>query len=237
MAGPVALVGSGEFTAAMADVDAALLAATGRRRPRVAVVPTASWPDGPAVFDRWAELGTAHFTRLGAEVETVRLRDRDDADDDEHAQALGEADLIYLSGGRPDHLLAVLGASNAWAAACAAHARGAVLVGCSAGAMVLAARQFGLRAGGRLPFPLRWRAALGVVPGVAVIPHYDAFPEPLSAAIVLQAPRDVAVLGIDEETALVGRDGGWQVHGRGRVTVWRGRERLRYRDGATVKLA
>jgi cyanophycinase-like exopeptidase len=101
--------------------------------------------------------------------------------------------------------------------------------------MALADRQFGLR-GGRLPFPLRWRHALGAVAGVAVIPHYDAFPEPLSAAVAFQAPRGVAVLGIDENTAMVGRDGAWQVSGRGRVTVWRGRERLRYRDGATFRL-
>lgn len=237
MAGPVALVGSGEFTAAMVDVDAALLGATGRRRPRVAIVPTASWPDGRQVFERWAELGTDHFTRLGAEVETVLLREPADAEDDEHAQALGEADLIYLSGGKPDHLLSVLAGSAAWRAACAAHARGAILVGCSAGAMTLADHQFGLRLRGRLPFPLRWDRGLGTVPGVAVIPHYDAFPEALSAGIVLQAPRDVVVLGIDEETALVGRDGLWQVRGRGRVTVWRGRRRLRYREGATLGLA
>ena len=50
---------------------------------------------------------------------------------------------------------------------------GEELAGCSAGAMVLAGRQFAFR-GGKLPFPLRWDAGLGVVSGVAVIPHYDA---------------------------------------------------------------
>ena len=42
MPGPVALVGAGEFLPAMADFDAGLLAATGRARPRVAILPTAS---------------------------------------------------------------------------------------------------------------------------------------------------------------------------------------------------
>ena len=50
MPGPVALVGAGEFLPAMAAVDAELLAASGRSRPRVAILPTASWPDGEAVF-------------------------------------------------------------------------------------------------------------------------------------------------------------------------------------------
>jgi cyanophycinase-like exopeptidase len=102
--GPIALVGSGEFLPAMAEIDAALLAASGRSRPRVAILPTASWPDGEEVFRRWADMGAAHFTALGAEVEPVLVRDRFDADDDAPAQAIGEADLVYLSGGKPSHL-------------------------------------------------------------------------------------------------------------------------------------
>jgi cyanophycinase-like exopeptidase len=43
------------------------------------------------------------------------------------------------------------------------------------------------------------------------------------------------VLGIDEDTALLGRDGAWQVHGKSRVTVWRGRHRERYRAGEIVR--
>jgi cyanophycinase-like exopeptidase len=69
-----------------------------------------------------------------------------------------------------------------------------------------------------------------------VIPHYDAFPEPLSAAIALAAPADTLVLGIDEDTALVGRGVAWTVYGRGRVTVWRGRHRDRLRAGDTLRL-
>ncbi|MGZ6269787.1 MAG: hypothetical protein ACXWMU_04365, partial [Candidatus Limnocylindrales bacterium] len=91
MPGPIALVGAGEFLPAMAAFDRGLLEATGRARPRVAIVPTASYPDGDDVFARWASLGRAHFEALGAEVEEVLLRDRRDADDEGHAQALGEA--------------------------------------------------------------------------------------------------------------------------------------------------
>jgi cyanophycinase len=235
MPGPVALVGAGEFTPAMAQVDADLLAATGRDRPRVVVVPTASFPDGEVTFRRWADRGTDHFTALGAEVEAVLLRGRADADDEEHVQAISEADVIYFSGGKPEYLLRALQGTPAWDAVRAAHERGAVLAGCSAGAMVLAGRQVEMR-GGRLPFPLRWRTALGVVAGVAIIPHYDRFPEPLAALVVLQAPRGLAILGIDEETALVGRDGAWQVQGRGRVTIWCGRSRTRHRAGETFRL-
>jgi len=235
MPGPVALIGAGEFLPEMAEFDAGLLAATGRARPRVAILPTASYPDGEEVFIRWATMGVSHFGELGAEVEPVLVRDRAGADDPAAAQAIGEADLIYLSGGKPSYLIGVLDGSAVGVALSEAHARGAVLAGCSAGAMVLARHAFDFRM--RVaPWPLRWRHGLGFVEAASVIPHYDAWPEPLSALIALQAPRGSLVLGIDEETALVGRDGAWQVHGRSRVTVWRGRRRDRYRAGETFRL-
>jgi cyanophycinase-like exopeptidase len=235
MPGPVALVGAGEFLPSMLEIDAGLLASSGRARPRVAILPTASYPDGEAVFTRWAAMGVAHFGELGAEVEPVLVRDRAAADDPAAAQAIGEADLIYLSGGKPSYLMAVLDGSAVGRALADAHTRGAVLVGCSAGAMVLAGYTFDLRL--RLaPWPLRWRHGLGFAPGTSVVPHYDAWPEPMSALIALQAPRGSLVLGIDEETALVGQDGAWQVQGRSRVTVWRGHRRERFRAGDTFRL-
>jgi cyanophycinase len=233
--GPVALVGAGEFLPAMADFDAGLLAATGRPRPRVAILPTASWPDGDAVFRRWAAMGVEQFTALGAEVEPVFVRHREDADDPAHAQAIGEADLVYLSGGKPAHLRQTLEGSRVGRALWNASRAGTILAGCSAGAMFLAGRQCEMRRR-RLPWPLRWGSGLGVVPNAAVLPHYDAWPEPLSALIALQAPRGSVVLGIDEHTAIVGRDGSWQVHGRGRVTVWRRRRRERFRAGDVFRL-
>jgi cyanophycinase-like exopeptidase len=87
-----------------------------------------------------------------------------------------------------------------------------------------------------LPFPIRWREGLLLVPGIAVLPHYDAWPEPFSASVALQVPKGTVLLGIDEETAALGRAGAWQVFGRGRVTVWRGRHRERFRKGDAFRL-
>ena len=235
MPGPIALVGAGEFLPAMSEFDAALLGGTGVSRPRVAILPTASYPDGEVVFQRWAAMGVAHFASLGAEVEPVFVRDRAAADDPSAAQAIGEADLVYLSGGKPGHLLRALDGSAVGRALVAAHQRGAALAGCSAGAMALAGFAFDFRV--RLvPFPLRWGTGLGFAPGVSVVPHYDAWPEPFSALIAFQAPRGSVVLGIDEDTAVVGNDGGWQVHGASRVTVWRGRRRERFRAGEVFRI-
>jgi cyanophycinase-like exopeptidase len=240
MAGPVALVGAGEFLAPMAEFDRGLLAATGRTRPRVVILPTAAAPDGEPTFRTWGEMGVEHFASLGAEVEPVLVRTVAEGHDAAALQAIGEADLVYLSGGHPRHLLEVLSASPLGAAIAAAHGRGAVIAGCSAGAMAIVGRTMGFHTLPRvripLPVPIRWPAGLALVAGVAVLPHYDAWPEPMSALVALQAPRGVTVLGIDEDTAIVGRNGVWQVHGEGRVTVWRGRHRERFRRGEAFRL-
>lgn len=240
MPGPVALVGAGEFLAPMVEFDRGLLEATARPRPRVVILPTASAPDGERTFRTWAEMGIEHFTALGAEVEPVLVRSVADGHDAAALQAIGEADLVYISGGHPRHLLRVLRESPLGGALAAAHARGTTVAGCSAGAMAIAGRTMDFRAIPRLrlpiPFLIRWAEGLGLVEGIAILPHYDAWPEPLSAMVALQALRGSVVLGIDEDTAVVGRNGAWQVYGVGRVTVWHGRHRERFRKGDAFSL-
>lgn len=240
MAGPVALVGAGEFLAPMAEFDRGLLRATGSARPRVVILPTASAPDGERTFRTWAEMGVEHFASLGGEVEPVLVRTVAEGFDPAALQAIGEADLVYLSGGRPQHLLKVLAQSPIGAAIEAANARGAVVAGCSAGAMAIVGRTMRIRVMPRiripLPIPVRWPAGLRLVNGVAVLPHYDAWPEAMAAMVALQAPRGIVVLGIDEDTGVIGRNGAWQVHGAGRVTVWRGRHRERFRRGDAFRI-
>jgi cyanophycinase len=224
----------------MAEFDAGLLAATGRSRPRVVILPTAAAPDGEATFRRWADMGVEHFSALGAEVEPVLVRTASEGYDAAALQAIGEADLIYLSGGHPRHLIDVLHGSPLGGAIQAANARGAVVAGCSAGAMAIVGRTVDFRFLPRIrmpmPWPVRWPAGLALVDDVAVLPHYDAWPEPFSAFVALQAPRGGVMLGIDEDTAALGCNDAWQVHGRGRVTVWRGRHRERFRRGEAFRL-
>ena len=140
-----------------------------------------------------------------------------------------------MSGGKPAHLIEALAGTAVGQALVAAHDRGAALVGCSAGAMALASHAFDFRVK-LMPFPLRWGDGLGFADGLSVVPHYDAWPEPFSALIAFQAPRGSVVLGIDEDTAVVGHEGGWQVHGASRVTVWRGRRRERFRAGEVFRV-
>src|SRR6266581_9325119 len=97
--GTLALIGAGEFLPPIAAVDKMLLERI-IGTPRVAVLPTASAPDGAGVPERWARMGVEHFEQLGVAVEPIMLLDRADAEDDEIATRLAAANFIYFSGGK-----------------------------------------------------------------------------------------------------------------------------------------
>ena len=104
-----------------------------------------------------------------------------------------------------------------WDAIVDAWRGGAALAGCSAGACALSAIAHDVRVPGRGS-----GLGLGLVPHVAVIPHFDRY-ESWSPGIVERFLHDasdgVTVVGIDEETALVGGPERWEVQGRSTVTV------------------
>jgi len=226
--GTIALVGSGEYLPPMQVVDKALLELLSST-PHVVVLPTAAAPDGPEVTTRWAQMGIEHFTQLGATAESAMLLTREDASKNEIVERISAANFIYLSGGKPRYLFETLQGTPAWRAMVSVFTAGGVIAGCSAGAMALAGDFF--------DFPQVWRTvpALGLVPGIAVIPHFDELPGVFVTPMSLAA-RKVTVVGIEGTTALVGSGEQWTVVGRGGVTVFSGNHKMRYTAGQQVPL-
>jgi cyanophycinase len=229
VSGPVALVGSGEYLPVMTGVDRLLLQG---RPPRFVQVPTAAAPEGEASLQQWVELGRQQAERLGVEAVAVVARDRAEADDPDLAALVEGAGLVYLSGGNPAYLASTLRGTRLWDAIRTAWEGGAALAGCSAGAMALTSWVPDIRQPERDPDP-----GLDVVPRLRVIPHFDRFvswmPE-LVGRYLSGLPEGVTVVGIDEDTALVGDAGTWMVHGRQRVSVLAREMRTSYRAGDVV---
>lgn len=221
--GPIALVGSGEYLPQMADFEAGLIAG---RAPRYVQLATAAVQDGPSVVEHWHQLGTAQAQRLGVEPVIVRVNDRSDADNPEFAAMIEGAGLIYLSGGDPNYLAETLRDTAVWRAIETTWRSGAALAGCSAGAMALGSWIPSIR------HPRKGSTeGLGLLEHLGVVPHFDAFaariPD-LLTRFVLPDESLIMVLGIDEETALVGGPKEWTVQGR--QSVWhltaKGREEI-----------
>lgn len=216
-AGRIALVGSGEYLPVMQDVEAHLLEG---RPPRYVQLATAAAPEGEASLRRWHRLGAEAAQRLGVEQVVVDVRTRADADDAAMAALVEGAGLIYLSGGNPTFLAQTLADSAVWRAIHAAWLSGASLAGCSAGAMALAGHVPNFRHPRHGGVP-----GLGVVPDIRVMPHFDRMAGwlPDFALSLATAARHAHVIGIDEDTALVGEPSSgerWEFHTQGRQHAW-----------------
>ena len=139
----IALVGGDEFRRGCEAMDTTILEATGARRPRVSVVPTAAAAQNPA---KAASNGVSYFSSLGADASAVMALGPADAADPGLIAPLAQADVVYLTGGDPAHLLRTLRGSllldalrgRAWPAArwspAPAPARWCWAPGCGTGA-------------------------------------------------------------------------------------------------------
>jgi cyanophycinase len=214
MNGLIALVGSGEYLPVMEEVDRHLLASVNSKTPRVVCLPTAAGQEGAESVNRWSRMGLEHFKKLGADVTAIQIVNRESADDPRFESTLEQADFIYFSGGSPMHLFQTMQGSRAWTAMQKAWSRGAVYAGCSAGAMILSKRIPSFRLAQTVE-------GFGIFPAQFILPHFDAVPvmfKPLIFTLRKQLKKGDRIIGVDENTALVGRlDGEWKVMGHGRV--------------------
>jgi len=236
MNGLIALVGAGEYLPVMNDVDRYLLNSVGGdgRAPRVVCLPTAAGQEGDESVRRWSSMGVEHFTKLGAKVDALPIVDRASADDPQYESILESADLIYFSGGNPVYLFETMNGSRAWNAAQKAWSRGAIYAGCSAGAMILANRLPNFRNLG-----IGAINGFGIVPADYVMPHFDhAGPFKAFVNVLRTQMKDgQRMIGIDENTALVGKLGGeWKAMGASKVHVMTRKQTKLYAAGEIVLL-
>ena len=206
--GPLALVGGAEWTPGC-EFDRELWEEAGKAD--VVVLPTAAAYEHP---QRALDTASAWFATFGATVRPAMVLSRSDALDEDHAKTVAGARFIYLSGGSPMHLRSVLKDTPVWSALVDAWRSGAVVAGSSAGAMVLGDPMVDPR-GGALTL------GLGLVPKLAVLPHYDTWSEEKANRTVQLATGHLRIAAIDERTALIrDRGGKWRTAGAGAVTVY-----------------
>jgi cyanophycinase len=202
-------------------MDREIMRASAHNPAKVVVVPTAA-VTGPA---KAANDGATHFGALGGDSSMLMLLERSHAEDPDFFAPATLADVVYFTGGSPEHLLETVRDSAFLKAVLASVEGGSVLAGSSAGAMVMGSMMRGPRAGG-------WVESLGVVPGVAVLPHHERRDQAeTSKELQESAPGGLTFLGIDARTGCLGTPGNWRVVGSGRVTVYQGAEWQIFNEG------
>jgi len=214
MPGQLALVGGDEFRTGCEEMDREIMRASGNDPAKVVVVPTAA-VTGPA---KAANDGATHFGALGGDSGKLMLLERNHAEDPDFFAPATTADVVYFTGGSPEHLLETVVDSPFLKAVLESVEAGLVLAGSSAGAMAMGSMMRRPRAGG-------WVESLGVVSGVAVLPHHERRDQAeTSKELQDTAPTGLTFLGIDARTGCLGTPNNWRVVGSGCVTVYQGSE-------------
>ena len=212
----------------MQEVEASLIAG---RNPIYVQIPTAAAPEGERSLSRWIELGKAQANRIGVTAVSVVAHDRNDAQDPRIAELVRDAGLIYLSGGNPTFLANTLRDTLLWQEIETAWRNGAALAGCSAGAMALADHIPALR----LPTHSATNG-VGLLPHLRVLPHFDQMFARLPDFLTrfMKVPDGVSIVGIDEETAIIGGPFDWEVKGRQSAWLFVDGHRKEFKPGETL---
>ena len=213
-----ALLGSGEFEPWTEPVDRWMLEHSSHPDGPVLILPTASAPEGDAVFDRWANMGLSHFGTLGIRAEIVPLKTKDDAERPELAARLDGAAFVFFSGGNPAFLARTLRGTSFWMRLLEGLDDGLGYAGCSAGVSCL---------GDICPDSSSasfdesvWQPGLSLFPGTFLGVHWDrldSYVPGLTDLIVGVVPEGSRLVAVDENTALVGDGEDWRVMGRSKV--------------------
>jgi cyanophycinase len=225
--GIFALAGGAEFEPAMSALDQAILRRVVYQQCRVAILPTAVAPYRPdlAVLN-----AVRHFTSLGAEVRPVMVLTRSDAENYGLAEQLNGVDVIYLAGGDPWYLQNTLEATPVWDMIMEQYALGRIVVGSSAGAMVMGdvmwQREQAL-----------WKSAFGLAGGIGVLAHLDEASKERVESLWGALPHGFTMIGIDTSTGLIvdSERGTAEVVGVGGVTLFGAQEAIRYNAPTTFE--
>jgi cyanophycinase len=228
MYGPLALVGGDEFQPGNEHQDEILRDACAGRPAYVVATAAQDFASGAVeAARRW-------FAGLGLEVRELRIRSKEDARSAEVVADAAGAGLVYIAGGDPGTVVDVLRSSPVWKAIALAWRAGAALAGSSAGAMALC--QWCL-VQTSWPGEIDERSvdALGLIPGCAILPHFDVLGDAWVPWAQEGLGQNAKVIGIDERTAAVLRDGSWEVVGPGAVTILQGSKRNRHIEGEKIE--
>jgi cyanophycinase len=221
--GTLALIGGGEWRDGCRGFDKELLAAA--PSGEVVVLPSAAAFERP---ERVAEAATTYLESLGANVRTLMVLRRADAEAAQVADIVRKAAVVYISDGSPLHLRSVLKGSSLWDAVLASYHAGGVLAASGAGATLVGDPMVDPRGGA-------FTVGLGVVHNLAVFPYHGTAAGHLRERSIDLLPATAKLVGIDEETALI-RDpsGAWRAAGVGNVSVYSGRATTEYAAGSAV---
>lgn len=216
-----------------------MLVGGGANRPSFVqkFVALAGGPDAPVVLipttldddrltaDGLVQLRSSMGRILGMpHVVVLHTRDRREADSAAFVEPLRQASAVWMLGGNEDYLMDAYSGTRTEAEIKALFARGGVVAGTSAGAIVQGSVAVLADSPAFLALVIdRNHTPFGLLPNTLVVPHWSQRAlRPVMASTVASAPTLLGI-GIDEATAAIVRQDRLEVAGDGHVGIYDGR--------------
>ncbi|MCU1595960.1 MAG: cphB [Frankiales bacterium] len=215
------VIGGAEDKTGPRQVLARFAKLAGGAAAKVAVIATAS-SLGEEIVDAYREA----FGKLGVtDVVAPRPHTRADAAEPSLVAQLRDVTGIFMTGGNQSTLSGVVTGTPFGGAIRAAHARGAVVGGTSAGASVQSEHMIAFGPPGTTPKMrgAQMSAGLGLLPGLVIDQHFDQRNRYGRLLTLISHAPHLLGMGVDEDTAAVVTQGHLlEVVGRGSVTLFDG---------------
>lgn len=215
--GALIAIGGAEDKAGDRAVLSQVVARAGGKKAVIALFPTAS-----TIPEEMAQTYEQIFRSMGAEVRTVWVEERSDAEDPAHLDLLAGATAIFFTGGSQGRIVTLLGGTPLAQAIRRAHRGGVIVAGTSAGASVICDHMIAQGKKGYAPRrqSVTLAPGLGLTKRLVIDQHFAQRHRigRLFAAVALN-PFLIGV-GIDEDTAIaIEPTHQISVFGRGTVTI------------------
>ncbi len=219
--GPLLVIGGAEDKTGTRQVLSRFAKLAGGAAARIAVVATAS-SLGDEIVDAYREA----FAGVGVtDIVAPRPRTRAEASDPAHVADIESATGVFMTGGNQSTLSGVVTGTPFGSAIKAAHRRGAVVGGTSAGASVQSEHMVAFGRPGATP-KLRMAqmsAGLGLLPHLVIDQHFDQRNRYGRLLTLVSHAPHLLGMGVDEDTAAIVTGTTMEVVGRGAVTLFDGR--------------
>ncbi|MEB3292321.1 MAG: cyanophycinase [Synechococcales bacterium] len=216
---PVMVIGGAEDKENSCDILTTFFKNAGGITANIGIIPCAS-REPALVGDRYYQI----FKGMGAEqIQILDIRYRDECNEMRWLDVLHDCTGIFVTGGDQLRLCSLLTGTALLQALQARISMGKlVLAGTSAGAAMMGEKMIAGGSSGESPNRslVELAEGLGIIPELLVDQHFHNRNRMARLLSAIAAHPDKLGIGIDEDTCVaVGRDGTFQVLGKGTVTV------------------
>ena len=201
----IGIFGGNEFQETCLDTDREFCNLSSVTKSNVLILPTAATNENPELA---ARNGINHFKKIGVEASALNLTNKNQSNDRCFLHPINKFSIIYLTGGNPRYLNTILQNSQALSEIKKALTLGSVLLGSSAGAMVM----------GKYILLDKLVPGLNLIPDTIIVPHFENNND-VNNLVNISRNHNVDILGLDTQAACITVNNNWVTLGHKKITL------------------